>query len=319
MESHPACLVCGSPQQGARWTSTRLAERRVVLWCDACGFGWLHPAPLPPGRAATPGGAVKPTLYVIQDEAEKERAFRIRLRKLEKLLPDRGRLLDVGSGLGHFLRIAKSAGWDVTGVEPNRGHRAYCRDHAGIEALEGLDQVQEGYGLFDTVTLWDVWEHVDEPLRFLDRCVRLLRPGGILTVAVPNGSGLPARMLHGEWRYVMDGHLSYFRPEFVRRMLAEHQLRIELEEHTLKIQSLAHGLASVFHFPMDIEKAMRLGRSHPLEEGRPEQDYAEHLERRLNPIILKAMKGLRTIAFSMNQAPIPFPIGDLMEFYARKP
>ena len=80
---------------------------------------------------------------------------------------------------------------------------------------------------FHAVTLWDVWEPVHQPIRFIDRCINLLKPGGLLAMAIPNASGWPARLFKGNWRYVIFTHLNYFTFPYVKEVMASKGLFIQ--------------------------------------------------------------------------------------------
>jgi hypothetical protein len=64
--------------------------------------------------------------------------------------------------------------------------------------------------LFDAVTMWDVLEHVTEPVDFLGRCRDLLKPGGYLFVKTPDISSLQARWMGERWPLLLAEHLNYF-------------------------------------------------------------------------------------------------------------
>src|SRR5205085_12126309 len=99
-----------------------------------------------------------------------------------------GRLLDVGCGGGHLIRAARAEGW--RGVGTDLGHAA-CRAaretttapvaQAEATALPFRD------GTLDVVTLVNVLEHTAAARRTLEEAARVLRPGGLLVVRVPNG------------------------------------------------------------------------------------------------------------------------------------
>jgi ubiquinone/menaquinone biosynthesis C-methylase UbiE len=116
---------------------------------------------------------------------------------LDKALPLRGRVLDVGTGKGRFLKsLAKHVGL-VTTVDIN-GEEQHC---ARLEAIytgvaDRIDFVVADArslpwraGSFDVVTTWNVVHHLDAPERVLREMLRVLRPGGRLVVAdfAPSG------------------------------------------------------------------------------------------------------------------------------------
>jgi SAM-dependent methyltransferase len=233
-------------------------------------------------------------------------------------MKNRGRLLDVGSGLGYFMKSARDDGWEVSGTDTQRSAVEYCKDHLGIEVFLGdiweFHLVEEP---FDVITLWDVWEHVHDPIGFVERCINFLKPGGILAMAIPNASGWPARLFKGSWRYVMFTHLSYFTLPYVEELMISRGLFLEKADHTMKAQSLIQGFGSWLPFNMDTERMIRLGRLKSIEGDRPEKKSSDgRIEKSwINRVILRY---IRRLVFKFNMIPMPGQMGDIMDLYFRK-
>jgi 2-polyprenyl-3-methyl-5-hydroxy-6-metoxy-1,4-benzoquinol methylase len=58
--------------------------------------------------------------------------------------------------------------------------------------------------------MWDVLEHVTDPVKFLGLCVTFLKPSGILIVNVPDISSFQAWVLGEHWPLLLPEHLNYF-------------------------------------------------------------------------------------------------------------
>jgi len=100
----------------------------------------------------------------------------------------RGRLLDVGTHCGFFLRKARGMDWELTGVEPSPIGAQLAREFYGLDVKTAtLQGAQFPNGCFDLVTMVDVFEHVGEPNEVLGEVRRVLREDGLLFVKVPNG------------------------------------------------------------------------------------------------------------------------------------
>ena len=86
----------------------------------------------------------------------------------------------------------------------------------GEVLCENLEQANLGKSCFDAVTLWDVLEHIPNPVTFLQRCEALLKPGGHLFLNVPNLESKEARLLHSRWPLLLAEHLNYFTPKSLK-------------------------------------------------------------------------------------------------------
>ena len=96
-----------------------------------------------------------------------------------------GSLLDIGCGLGMFLRLAKEKEFQVTGIEPNAEAAKYLGREYGIEVSNTLLENYRGRQRFDVVTMWDLLEHLADPARAISMVKMLLNPGGILVLEIP--------------------------------------------------------------------------------------------------------------------------------------
>ena len=235
-----ACPACRSNHIANRWPTRRIPGRKMVLWCRDCGLGWQYPLPTPSDiryyyhRFPT---------YNIHGSNEKEQGFQRRVERIAMLAPHKGRLLDIGCGLGTFLKLALKAGWQATGIEPQRSAAEYCRRHLNINPyVMPIEDIDLPPGIFDVVTIWDVWEHIHSPVEFIEKCINLVAPGGLLALSIPNASGYPARLFRGNWRYVMYTHLSYFTLPYVHDIMSRRNMDFQWADHTVKAQSLLQGL-----------------------------------------------------------------------------
>jgi 2-polyprenyl-3-methyl-5-hydroxy-6-metoxy-1,4-benzoquinol methylase len=135
-----------------------------------------------------------------------------------------GRLLDVGCGSGFFLRSLDQTLWDRFGVETGEA--------AAREATRALGSGRVFAGTliesacedeaFDVVTLWSALEHMNEPRANLIEARRILKPGGVLIVQVPNAASYQARLFEGDW-FALDAprHRYHFTPQTLERLLSQ--------------------------------------------------------------------------------------------------
>jgi len=116
--------------------------------------------------------------------------FKHQVETLKKYLSiENAQVLDIGCGGGLFLSLLKQEGVLVVGIELSDSRAYYAATKHGLEIHKRpieSDYWQKGYkGFFDAVTLWDVIEHVNFPLRTLQSAVNVLKKGGLLLIDTP--------------------------------------------------------------------------------------------------------------------------------------
>jgi SAM-dependent methyltransferase len=145
-----------------------------------------------------------------------------------------GDLLDVGSHCGFFLRRARARGWRTTGVEPSPTSSALARERFDLDVRTGFLDERFGDASFDAVTMLDVLEHVGQPQPLLREIRRVLRPGGIVAIKVPNVRYVRAkyRLLRRVPGAVADAfdareHLAHYSAHTLTRLLREEGFELE--------------------------------------------------------------------------------------------
>jgi hypothetical protein len=114
-----------------------------------------------------------------------------------------GRLLEIGCAAGTFLNQAREAGWEVCGVELSDDSAEIARQRFGIDVRTGM--LEDGVfapGSFDAVVLWNVVEHLADPVSVLAIVKQLLKDDGVVVMEAPNVDGLFPRL---SYRISSDG------------------------------------------------------------------------------------------------------------------
>lgn len=158
-----------------------------------------------------------------------------------------GLLLDVGCGTGRDLEWFQRAGWRVSGVEMSPYAASRARARLGCEILEGhFDEVAIEPRQFDAIRLSHVLEHLPSPRRSLERIHRLLRPGGLLWLEVPNAASAERRLFGRYWfQWDLPRHLYHFTPQTLTRLLCETGFRPRKVKCDGRTVFFAESLAAV--------------------------------------------------------------------------
>lgn len=136
-----------------------------------------------------------------------------RANALGRLFAQPGRVLDIGCGRALTLSMLKERGWQCIGTELSEELASLARLKLGIQVFTNplLTQCEFAAESFDLITMYHVLEHVQDPMLTLAEVHRILKPGGILLVEVPNFESWQARMAKGKWFHLdTPRHLWHF-------------------------------------------------------------------------------------------------------------
>jgi len=117
----------------------------------------------------------------------------------------RGRCLEIGPWRGVICANMKDAGFDVTAIEMDTNCVAFLRDQLGVQAIQSTDPAETMKSLqpgFDTIIAWHSLEHLPRAWQVIEQASRLLAPGGILLLAMPNPNSYEFSVLKSMWMHL---------------------------------------------------------------------------------------------------------------------
>lgn len=189
-----------------------------LVQCRKCGLQYLNPR-LQQNLIINGYSSVEDPVFVSQIAA-RERTFDKYLKIIEKIVPKKGRILDVGTAGGSFLGAAKKRGWEAVGCEPSKWLSKWGKDHYGVEIHSGtIFSMKNEDNYYDVVTLWDVLEHTTDPKAVLQECNRVLKPDGLLIVNYPDIKSSIAQLMGRKWVFLLSVHIYYFTPDTIKKIL----------------------------------------------------------------------------------------------------
>jgi len=111
-----------------------------------------------------------------------------------------GKFLDMGSGSGNAVLLAKQVGWESIGIDFDPLAVEVARKK-GLTAFVGSDELLSKYqGYFDYVLCSHVLEHVHNPRQFIDRLCASVKPSGVLVITLPNSTSSVREYFGDNWR-----------------------------------------------------------------------------------------------------------------------
>jgi len=243
-----------------------------IAQCAACGYVFDNPRP-------TLEELVKfysrPSQYDswLGELRIRQQAWERRLDRMQATKKS-GSLLDVGTGIGQFLAVARNSYSQVYGTEVSSVAVRIAKEKYNLDVFQGtIEDIAWQGRVFDNISLFHVLEHVHNPKSLLQKCHSLLSPDGVLVVAVPNevsslracarrwlmNAGLKDRRGLGRFGLPMidlgpqngEAHLSHFTPEVLDQLLQNTHFSIlekTLDPYYLRAHRLTRLKADVYYY-----------------------------------------------------------------------
>jgi 2-polyprenyl-3-methyl-5-hydroxy-6-metoxy-1,4-benzoquinol methylase len=230
------CECCGS----LKFIPVHLRENNtLVVHCEECHLEFVNPLPTVEAmhenyQKEMTGNEAESGLhssYIGERQARIKsfsKLYNSRLSRIESLYSGKGSLLDIGCGAGFFLNCAKERGWNCHGLEILPEYIKFAQENFALDniRLESLDEsLSYDANTFDVITLWDLIEHLRNPLDCLKRIHRVMKPDGLLVMWTPNVKN--AVFLKENWvGYETLQHFYFFSRDSLNQMLEKAGFKI---------------------------------------------------------------------------------------------
>jgi 2-polyprenyl-3-methyl-5-hydroxy-6-metoxy-1,4-benzoquinol methylase len=167
----------------------------------------------------------KRTLFEKMYHFIKRKAIRDKVKLINSYQPVKGRILDIGAGTGDFLLECKNQNWDILGIEPNDKAKGIALGK-GIKFGDTIEKLESNS--FDVITMWHVLEHVPDVEHQVAELKRLLKPSGIIIIAVPNFKSYDANHYKEFWAaYDVPRHLWHFSKTAIEKLFDKQNMNLE--------------------------------------------------------------------------------------------
>lgn len=135
--------------------------------------------------------------FFFEHDNIKRKDFLKRIKAIENIYGQKGKILDVGCAIGTFLDVCQKRGWEVYGEELSDFAAQYAKDKFDLNVFSGeLIEAKFPDNFFDVVTLWDVVDHSERPRLLLKEVHRILKKDGLIVVQTTMKDGLIYRTAH---------------------------------------------------------------------------------------------------------------------------
>jgi len=255
IEDMTNCDICGSSFYSEIYPSTSSFHKSEkfnctsahhkshgrIVKCLQCGVVYTNPQ-LSEDKMVEMYANVKDDVYLENIEA-REATFSYNFKNFLHLIPPRGKLLEVGSYYGIFLKIAKEYGYHVYGIEPSKDAAKVAKEKYNIETLAStLSKLEGGTEQFDIITSWDVLEHLTHPMQEVSLVAQQLKPDGIFAFSTLDYKNWYPRLFGQRWPWMMDMHIYYFDKKNIQYMLEKHNLEL------IHVESYCHIITCEYFF-----------------------------------------------------------------------
>lgn len=150
-----------------------------------------------------------------------------KVKLINSLKTDSNLLLDIGCGTGDFLKTASDNNWEVLGIEPYEQARSIANAKTKNSVFDVTHLKQLNDHSFDVITLWHVLEHLPDLDNQLSNIKRLLKPNGVLVIAVPNYRSYDAQFYKSFWAaYDVPRHLWHFSQRSISKLFEPYQMKV---------------------------------------------------------------------------------------------
>lgn len=237
--TYSRCPVCNSAQirEAIKVKDHSVSGTTFSVWgCLDCEFRFTQH--VPDGDAIGP--YYKSEAYISHSNTQKglvnqlyHKVRKITLSNKRKLIEKMtghatGNLLDIGAGTGAFASYMAQNGWRVTGLEPDAEARKIAAEVHRIQLLPIDELFRLPAQQYDAITLWHVLEHVHDLSGYMKQLKSLLKPGGMLFIAVPNYTSYDAQRYKDYWAaYDVPRHLYHFSPRSMKKLLEVNGLKLK--------------------------------------------------------------------------------------------
>ena len=231
------CPVCSSSQINPLLTvkDHSVSKEDFVIWqCIECSLRFTQDVP----DEDSIGSYYASQDYISHSNTDKgvvsklyQKVRKFTLEQKAKLVvhytKKKGKMLDVGAGIGAFLSVMKGKGWEIKGIEPDFTARENARKFYGLELEEPSQLYSLIHESYDAITLWHVLEHVHQLHDYIEQLKNLLTQEGKIFIAVPNYTSTDAAAYRNFWAaYDVPRHLYHFTPRSIEKLMQLHGLKL---------------------------------------------------------------------------------------------
>ena len=182
----------------------------VIYNCPSCDLDFLSPQPTVSEVSTSTDAGYFANFGNPATEKMKVNTFQKAIKGLS--LPKRGKALEVGCAAGFITAYLNRIGWEATGIDTEPQIVKIAQKAQGHKILLG-DFIKHPFDTkFDLIVMFDLLEHIADPILALKRAKKLLNPQGKIIILTPNIDSLNHRLLKRLWSAYYPEHIFLYSP-----------------------------------------------------------------------------------------------------------
>jgi len=209
-------------------------ESFAIVQCNNCGLKFTNPRPTLENIAKYYDSEEYDShkkkssgLVDIVYNVARSYSLKKKIALINSLQPEKGKILDIGCGTGHFLGYCENNDWETVGVEFNDKAKSIASELINGTIYSCLDEI-ESKKEFQVITLWHVLEHLHDLHGTLKKIRKLLMKNGSLIIAVPNSDSWDCNYYKSIWAgYDVPRHLYHFNKLTINILAKEYKYKVQ--------------------------------------------------------------------------------------------
>ena len=202
-----------------------LDKRYAIRTCANCGLTYTFPQPSPEALTSYySGGVYQKSGGRLGSMIDVFLRIQMNMRLNEIAWYQRpGKLLDVGCGKGRFMAQSINYGWQTVGIDLTASQLRNAKMRYGATGCAALSVcLPFANETFDVVTGWHNVEHIADPVSMFTEVGRILKPGGVVVIEVPNIDSWQARLGREHWFQLdVPRHLCHYSLDSLKIILSQ--------------------------------------------------------------------------------------------------
>lgn len=230
---HDECPLCKSKEASTIFNKSGYDHQK----CNECDFIYVNPSLaheviLNDVYGETPYPFFDTVNSDSQREFDKKR-FNSVIDFLEKDFPEKKSIYDIGCGSGYFLHLCKERGFTKTdGIDALKRSADYAKEEFNLNVDYGDYKIFKGSTQkYDVISMWELLDHVTDPLDLFEVALERLNDDGILVISVRNGLSLAARVLREKCNMFLGyAHTNFWNTKSIELLEQKFNLKIRYQK-----------------------------------------------------------------------------------------